>query len=820
MRVLLAGVLLLLGGSSDAAEKSVDFNRDIRPILSDRCFHCHGPDEADRQAELRLDQADGETGAYRELGGIAAIVPGDAAASEVWARIISDDPDLAMPPPYSHKEPLSETEKANIRAWINSGAEYQDFWAFIPPKMPEVPAEDISDDKPASPIDHFVRKRLAEEGLTAAPRADKRTLIRRVSLDLTGLPPTPDEIEAFANDTSPDAFEKLVDRLLASPHYGEHLARYWLDLVRFADTNGMHHDHYRDMSPYRDWVIRSFNDNLPYDDFTRYQIAGDLYPEPTRDQLVASGFHRLHLIIDVGTALPEESFTKNVLDRVTSVGTAFMGLTVQCAVCHDHKYDPITAKDFFALSAFFNNIDAQPETDYRRTSAFYRGLQDPYINLTTDEQEVELTRLGDAVDAARATVEARRADNNAATDESAKRITTAALEQAEAELKRAQKALDAYLMPIPGAMVMKEREEQRPAHILIRGAYDNPGEVVERNTPEFLPPLQVSGDTPSRMDLANWLVSRENPLTARVAVNRLWQQLFGVGLVKTSEDFGAQGEWPSHPRLLDYLTVRFLDQGWDVKALLKEMVLSETYQQASDSTPAMFRQDPRNRLLARGSRFRLDAEVVRDHLLATSGLLNRQLYGKSVKPPQPDGLWKAVAMPHSYPRVYSPDTGPSIYRRSVYTYWKRGMPPPQMTILNAPSREECTARRERTNTPLQALLLLNEPEYLKAAGELAHTVLKEEADSDSAGFASGERHAKRVESIFETITSYKPDATQVASLIELADDLFAYYEGQPGLARKLCGDREPPAGASRSEWAAWTMVASTVYNLDVTKTRQ
>ena len=330
--------------------EDLNFNRDVRPLLSDRCFLCHGPDEGDRQAGLRLDLADGDEGAHQ-----SAFAPGAPEESELWSRITSDDPELVMPPPDSTKQPLSEEEKLLIRRWIEQGAQYDDFWAFVPPRISELPA-DLAD----APIDRFVRHRLQQEGLAPAPAADKRTLIRRLSIDLTGLPPTREEVREFLADDSPEAYETTVDRLLNSPHYGEHMAKYWLDLVRFADTNGIHHDHYRDLSTYRDWVIRAFNENLPYDDFVRYQLAGDLYPEPTQDQLIASGFHRLHLIIDRGTALPEESFHRNVVDRVTSVGTAFMGLTVQCAVCHDHKYDPLTMRDFYSLSAFFNSIDAEP----------------------------------------------------------------------------------------------------------------------------------------------------------------------------------------------------------------------------------------------------------------------------------------------------------------------------------------------------------------------------------------------------------------------------------------------------------------------------
>jgi hypothetical protein len=586
------------------------------------------------------------------------------------------------------------------------------------------------------------------------------------------------------------------------------MTRYWLDLVRFADTNGIHHDHYRDMSPYRDWVIRAFNQNLPYDKFVKYQLAGDLYPEPTRDQLIASGFNRLHLIIDRGTALPEESFTRNVVDRVTAVGTAFMGLTVQCAVCHDHKYDPITMKDFYQLFAFFNNLDGAPETGGRQGTDFERGLQPPYISLASAAQQARLGELDRQIDELKTQIQQTELRVREAGDETQKNKLRAELKPAKQALEKVEAEKRTFEATIPAAMVMKEKADRRPAHILIRGAYDNPGAQVEPEMPTFLPPMKKEG-VKTRFDLAAWFVSAEHPLTARVAVNRFWQQLFMVGIVKTSEDFGAQGDWPSHPDLLDYLAVSFIESGWDVKGLLKQIVMSETYQQTSEDTPDQFENDPENRLLARGSRFRLDAEMIRDQVLATSGLLNDDLYGKSVKPPQPAGLWKAVSMPSSYPRVYEPDTGDKIYRRSVYTFWKRGMPPPQMTILNAPSREACIARRERTNTPLQALLLMNEPEYLHAARHLAHETIADLALSP----------ADRLAVVYETITSKLPNAGETEVFLKTVEDLKTIYRENASLADQLCAGVQLHEGVSTVELAAWTMLVNTIYNLDITKTR-
>ena len=801
--------LAVAAGPAAVANDEVDFNRDIRPIFSDRCFQCHGPDEHERKGKLRLDQARGAEGAYRTHDGSTAIAPGSIADSAIWERITSEDPDEVMPPPSAKKNPLSAREKDLIKRWVEQGAEYQDFWAFVPPREP-APAQVGRAEWSAQTIDRFVLRKLEAADMAPSPGADRRTLIRRLAFDLTGLPPTRDEIAAFLADDAPGAYERLVDRLLAKPQYGEHMTKYWLDLVRFADTNGIHHDHYREMTPYRDWVIRAFNDNLPYSEFVRQQLAGDLFPRPTRDQLIASGFNRLHLIIDVGTALPEESHTRNVIDRVTAVGTAFMGLTVQCAVCHDHKYDPITARDFYQLYAFFNNLDAQPETGGRSGTDFLRGLQAPYINLTTDEQEAKLSDLDGRRKEAEARVKEFKQAVGAEKDEERKSTLTKQLNQAERDVKQAREERDKVMMAIPAAMIMKEKADARPAHILVRGAYDNPGERVDRDTPGFLPPMKKTDGAKSRLDLADWFVSREHPLTARVAVNRFWQQVFGVGIVKTSEDFGARGEWPSHPDLLDHLATSFIDSGWDVKALMKRIVMSQTYRQTSDASPNQFVADPENRLLARGSRYRMDSEMIRDQVLASSGLLNADVFGKSVKPPQPEGLWRSVGMPSSYPKEYVVDAGDKIYRRSVYTFWKRGMPPPQMTILNAPTREACIARRERTNTPLQALLLLNEQEYVKAARHLANRILTESTIAAD----------QRLDVAYETITTQLPDPAERAALLEAYNDVLALYAERPQLARDLCEGVDLTSGVTQAELAAWTVVVSSIYNLDITKTRQ
>ena len=796
---LLAGILA--GATTFASDgKKVSFGRDVLPILSDRCFSCHGPDAHDRKAKLRLDQADGPDGAYRTHDDVTAVKPGSLEDSELWYRITTDDPDDFMPPENAHKKPLSKEEQAVIKQWIEAGAPYEKFWAFVPPGKPKTPKVK-NDSWSELTIDRFVLAKLESQNLKPSKEADKRTLIRRVTFDLTGLPPTLDEIKDFLTDERPQAYEALVDRLLAKKQYGEHMARYWLDLVRFADTNGMHKDFYRNFIAYRDWVIRAFNENLGYDDFVRYQLAGDLFAEPTNDQLVASGFNRLHLIIDRGTALPEESFFKNVLDRVTATGTAFMGLTVQCAACHDHKYDPITQKDFYSLFAFFNNIDAAPETAGRPKN----GLQPPFVSLASPEQKKELADLNKLLAEVDRSIQAKKKDLAAEKDGEMKKALSQEIKSLTARYNETKGKRDRLDREIPMAMVMKERKEVRPTHIRIRGEYDAKGDLVTRNTPEFLPTLKKEGENASRMDLAEWFVQADNPLTARVAVNRFWQQFFGVGLVKTSEDLGAQGEVPSHPELLDHLSVSFVESGWRVKALVKQIVLSKTYRQSSAAQNERFAKDPENRSLARGSRFRMDAEMIRDQILSTSGLLVDTMYGKSVKPPQPDGLWKSVTM---IGERFKPDSGDAIYRRSLYTYWKRGMPPPQMTIFNAPVRDACIARRERTNTPSQALLLLNETEYLKAARELAEKTLQTKDSSKRLAFA------------YETVTSKLPDEKERKVLSGLVSSLEANYLEQPGLADAVCRGVELTDAKSKAELASWTVLVNALYNLDITKTRE
>ncbi|MEM7233340.1 MAG: DUF1549 domain-containing protein [Planctomycetota bacterium] len=586
--VLALGICLVAPIGTFAED--VDFNRDVLPLLTDRCFTCHGPDAEHRKATLRLDRSGGEDGAYRTKDGVAGIVPGSAEKSAIWKRVTSSKSDEVMPPPDSEKTPLSAKERSLLKRWIDSGAKYERYWAFAALESPSLP--NVSDRNWSQlPIDLHVLKRLEEAGLKPSSSATKRTLIRRATFDLIGLPPTREEIHAFLADESATAYETVVDRLLSTPHYGEHMARYWLDLVRFADTNGMHKDFFRSTSPYRDWVIDAFNSNLGYDEFLRYQLAGDLFEKPTDEQLIASGFHRLHLIIDRGTALPEESFFKNVVDRVTAVGTAFLGMSVHCASCHDHKYDPITQKDFYSLFAFFNNIDAAPETNGGERG----GLQPPFVTVPTREQQLALADLDQRFEDLEAKRQAALRGSKASKDAKQKVHLAQEAERLAGEKKKAEESRKQFQKSARKAMVMRERKDVRPTHLRIRGEYDKPGPLVTRNTPGFLPPLKKRGDVANRMDLAEWFVAADNPLTSRVAVNRIWQQFFGVGLVKTSEDLGRQGEVPSHPELLNYLAASFVKSGWDVKALVRQIVLSKTYRQSSRANPQAFEKDPENR---------------------------------------------------------------------------------------------------------------------------------------------------------------------------------------------------------------------------------
>lgn len=1027
---LVPALAFALAPAPVAADGPLEFNRDIRPILSDNCFACHGFDAKERKANLRLDMADGPEGAFADLGGYAAIVPGDASSSELWQRISSADADEVMPPPDFHKT-LDEKQKQTLHDWINQGAQYQQHWSFIAPEKPAVPTLQPA---PENPVDAFIGKRLQREKLSPSPIADKNTLIRRVSLDLTGLPPTPAEIKTFLDDPSTDAYSKLVDRLMAKPAYGEHMARYWLDLARYADTHGLHLDNERSMWPYRDWVVRAFNENIHFDDFTRWQLAGDLLDDPSRDQLIASGFNRCNVTTSEGGSIAEEWVFRYAVDRTATTVEVWMGLTAGCAVCHDHKFDPISAEDFYSMYAFFHSA-ADPAMDGNVIDT------PPILKLTTDQQEKRLVQLRKEIaavdrriDAAVATIDYTdpaaidpkpgaievetvwfedgfpagtkpavagdplqlvSADNgkvysgakaikrsatgvaqdyyaggasfalpargelfawvyldpqdlpesimlqfnkggwkhravwgapdkiafgkpgtfenvhigelpgagewvklevpaiklglkggekiegyaftqfggtvywdrlgvasttDPATDPNwswskwkqenagkrnndlpeglrqlvrgtpadkwseaenqqiydfwlanfyaGSRDLIAPLEAEKAPFATEQEAIE---KAIPITFVMADLPQPRESFVMDRGAYDKPTVKVSRRVPEFLPSLDAkpADRDYNRLDFANWLISGEHPLTARVTVNRFWQQFFGTGLVETSADFGSQGTPPSHPDLLDWLAVTFVnDDHWDIRKLIRRIVTSDTYRQSSAVSPELLEADPHNRLLARGPRLRLDAEILRDQALYISGLLVPTIGGKGVNPYQPPNIWEPVAFGGSNTRYYKQGSGDDLYRRSLYTFFKRTAPPPFMSTFDAPNREQSCTARGRSNTPLQALQLMNDIQHVEAARNFAQRMIKE----------GGDTAEKRIAWAWLNVTARQPQADELKVALNALTQHRNRYASDAESAAELISYGESAADKSIAvdELAAYTLIANLIFNLDET----
>ncbi len=1008
---------------------AVDFSREILPVLSENCFQCHGPDEANREAGLRLDQ---EEGAFAEAdSGERAIVAGDVDNSALILRITSDDPDLVMPPPDSGKN-LTASQIAGITEWIAAGAKWSGHWSFQKPVQPALPRA-APKWRVNNPIDLFIHRRLTETGLAPALRADRETLIRRVTLDLTGLPPTIEEVDAFLGDDSPAAYEKLIDRLLESTAYGEHMTRIWLDAARYADTHGLHLDNERSIWPYRDWVINAFQTNMPFDKFTIEQIAGDLLPDATLDQRVATGFNRCNVTTSEGGSIDDEYYVRYAVDRVETTATVWLGLTAGCAACHDHKFDPLTQKEFYQLFSYFfslteramdgnallpppivkvpsqEQIDsksqiqdsltaidrriadllsdadytdpfpdeslgdldegesiwfddklpdgAKPQGDGPDPWNFVSGPDHPvhrgenssvrtgtgltqhfftdadpkltvaapgrlfaYVYLDPDNppETVQLQfndgswnhraywgadkghgagqtgaanfRAGDLpetgkwvrleVDAASvglkpdsqlggwaftqfggtvhwdaagtisvaplpteklASIHLWQQYRGKVTSpplppeiqkivdlEDVKRSDDQRIELTRYYLKHVspdykgvfarpikeqdglRTQLEELENSIPATLVMEDRKEPRQAHLLERGEYTEKGEAVASAVPQWIAPLEP--DAPAnRLGLATWLVSPENPLTARVTVNRIWQHFFGVGLVKTAEDFGIQGEQPSHPELLDWLALRFIESGWDMKRFQKMLLMSATYQQSSHISPEKRSADPENRLLSHGSRFRLDAEIIRDSALAVSGLLVKTIGGKSVRPYQPAGLWKPVGFGGSNTSIFVQDEGSKLYRRSLYTFWKRTSPPPSMATFDAPDRETCQVRRARTNTPLQSLVLMNDVQFVEAARKLAERVMTE----------GGDETAQRLVHAFRMVTSRRPDSDEVESLVRLYDEYLDEFITDPEAANKLLdtGDSPRHPGLDSNELASWTMITHLLLNLSETVTK-
>ena len=1003
-------------------DESIDFSRDIRPILSNNCFACHGPDEKQRKGGFRLDEKSSALG--KGESGELVIVSGKPDASGLIARITSNDADLKMPPADSNKH-LKPAEIELLKKWVASGADWQQHWAFVAPVKPK------SERAPwvLNQIDWFILQKMKQARLKPSPKASRETLIRRVTFDLTGLPPTLAEIDAFLNDRSADAYEKVVDRLLKSEAFGEHMARFWLDAARYGDTHGLHLDNYREMWAYRDWVVEAFNSNKPYKEFIIEQLAGDLLPNATDDQLIATGFNRCHVTTGEGGSINEEVYVRNVVDRVVTTGTVFMGMTFECSRCHDHKYDPFTQRDFYSMFAFFNSIDGAPMDGNKKDHApalkvltpgqkrraselekqiaetrkeiakalasykyaeprnptepkvseptefvwvddavpvgaraqgnspwkfvsepkpvsgktvstrtakglsqhFFDRAKDPlkiskgdvffcyvfldaknppkeimlqwndgkwehrarwggnqipwgrdnspsrlnrgplpktgeWVRLEVPAKDVGLnpgslvngwafTQFDGTVHWDKAGIvsssnqnrhydsfaiwqrDQKVAKGGSLSDE-LKAVVMLADEKRNEDQKRklldhfvehvftgSRSVFDPKLKAIADAetqlttarnaasttLIFREKAEPKPSFLLTRGEYDQKGEPVSRATPAILPPLPA--DAPkNRLGFARWLTNRAHPLTARVAVNRFWQQVFGTGLVKTSEDFGSQGEPPSHPQLLDWLAVTFQEEGWDVKKLMRRIVMSATYRQNSKVTPKLFELDPENRLLARGPRFRLDAEMLRDQALAVSGLLNRKLGGPSVKPPQPDGLWFAVGYSGSNTVRFKSDTGSDkVHRRTLYTFVKRTAPPPQMSIIDAPSRESCSMRRERTNTPLLALLLLNDPQYFECARMLGERTLNE----------GGKTDRERLHFIFRIATGRKLTDSELNELETVHRDLGKSYAADPESAAMLLGVKPAPetGRAAQVNLATWVMVANLILNLDEVLTK-
>ncbi len=787
-------VALTLAASAPAAGPKLEYNRDIRPILANNCFKCHGPDARERKAGLRLDVR--EEALKPAESGRTPIVPGKPGGSGLVARITSARADRVMPPPESNKS-LTAEQKETLRRWIEEGAEYQQHWAFILPRRPDVPGVRSQESGVRNPIDAFVLARLEKEGMTAAPEADRGTLVRRLTLDLTGLPPTPQEVDAALADKGEDWYERLVERLLASKHHGERMALEWLDVARYADTHGYHLDAGRDMWRWRDWVIEAFNRNLPYDQFIVEQMAGDLLPGATLQQKIASGFNRNHMINFEGGAIPSEYHNAYIVDRVNTTATAFLGLTLACAQCHDHKYDPFTQKEYYQLYAFFYNV---PENGLDGS----KGNASPLVKAPTLDQQARLDAIVKDI------VETEKQAQLLKDKPEAKPL----LEKVK-QLRQRQAELDKQ---IPTTMVMQDMASPRETFLLIRGQYDKRGEKVVPSIP-----AAIRGAKPrearNRLDLARWLVD-DNPLTARVAVNRYWQMFFGTGLVKTSEDLGTQGELPSHPELLDWLTVEWVRPSdpsarpWDVRRLLRLIVSSATYRRSSAVPREMYLRDPDNRLLGRGARYRLQAETVRDLALATSGLLNREVGGASVYPYQPGGLWRELTergdSKNWTAQFYVQSKGKDLYRRGMYTFWKRTSPPPMMTTFDAPDRETCTTRRSRTNTPLQALVLMNDPTFVEASRKLAERLMNEAKTADD-----------RIVLGFRLMTGRKPSERERSVLRTAFEAQLAAYRKDPQAALKLLGVGESKHDDKLEpvELAAWAMTANVLLNLDETLTR-
>ena len=732
-------------------ERQISFNFQVRPILSDKCFNCHGPDANKRQAGLRLDIAEEAYKALKEHPRAHAIVPGKPEESELFLRVSSTDTACMMPPASSHLPSLSESEIAVIKKWIEQGGKYETHWAFVVPKKPALPEVEDAD-WPKNEIDRFVLEELDKRNLSPNEEADKEHLLKRVFLDLTGLLPTPAQTNAFLTDGSPNAYEKTVDQLLQQPQYGERMAINWLDVARYADSHGYQDDNYRSQWPWRDWVIHAFNRNLPYDQFTTWQLAGDMLPNATKEQILATGFNRNHKITEEGGVIDEEYRVEYVNDRTTTLGRALLGISIECAKCHDHKYDPISQKEYYEVFAFFNNIkEVGLESTVGGPETFAKN---PRMEITNEDLSGILNFLN--------------------------RPDTGKLE----------------------VSIMKDRDTVRKTFLLTRGNYDQPAQEVLPATPAAI--LPFPDELPkNRLGLAKWLFDQRNPLTARVFVNRLWQEFFGRGLVKSSADFGMQGSLPSHPALLDWLAVDFRENGWNIKRLVKQIVTSATYRQSAEVSKKKLKEDPDNIYLSHAPRLRVPSELVRDIVLQTSGLLNKSIGGPSVKPYQPPGLWELATSGRGLLANYEQDMDSLLYRRGMYTFIKRTVPPPGMMIFDASNRDECEVKRSRTNTPLQALVMLNDPTVLEASLALADKLLQKDQSE------------KIINEGFERIICRKPQEKEIKILQDYYKEQLSVFTQNPAKAEKLTKvGFYKPVVSSKKHLAALMQTIQIIYNME------
>jgi hypothetical protein len=735
----------------------VSYNFDIRPILSDKCYACHGPDAKKREAGLRLDVAESAYAKLKDGKGVA-IFPGKPEQSELYKRITSVDPEYQMPTPESHLGLLNENEIGLVKKWIEQGAKYEKHWAFTAPVLPAVP--EVSDkDWSKNEIDRFVLQKMEGAGLAPNEEADKSHLLKRAALDLTGLPPTLEMQKKFEADGGDKAYEKIVDELLAQKTYGEKMAVYWLDVARYADSYGYQDDEYRTQWPWRDWLINAFNKNMSYDQFLSWQIAGDMLPNANKEQILATAFFRNHKYTEEGGVIPEEYRIEYNIDKTKTFSTGVLGLTVECAQCHDHKYDPISQEDYYRMFAFFNNSKEKGfEGDISQTKL----AKNPVMTISDEEAKTLLSFIN-------------RPDTS-------------------------------RLM----VSVLGDLDTLRPTHILNRGVYDAPGRVVTASALPAVMKFDTLKLPQNRLGLAKWTTSKSNPLTARVFVNQIWQEFFGRGIVKSTGDFGMQGELPTNPALLDWLAVDFMNHGWDIKRLVKQIVTSATYRQSAKVTEEKLKADPDNIYLSRGPRYRLPAELVRDMVLSTSGLLNPKIGGPSVKPYQPKGLWEAATSGRGTLRTYQQDRGEALYRRGMYTFIKLTVPPPSMIIFDASNRDHCEIKRSKTNTPLQALVMLNDPTVLEASRVLAERLVVKSTDIET-----------NIKTSFQRIVCRQPTDKELKLLTDYYNSELTMFTKDKKHAFKVLNVGEYPHEAKTNEVqaAALMRVINALYNMEETITK-